>query len=597
MVKSKKSKKPLVAIAAVLALGAVGFTVALNSTLHQFNNDFPLGYFKTETTESFTSPTNWTPCDETPKVFTVKNKGNVPVKVRVGVEEFWQSANGGHLTSFLGGEKLALINYSETDKWELTDGYYYAKNLLQPGEELEFMHSVTMNCNVDFGFMQICTEKDGSTSCEYGSESPFGGAEYHLKVTAQYLQDDDEIAWNDVYPIVPDEDDWVDPSTFATLRSGVTGIFRGNVTHGGSPVAFKRSQVLATDTSIMTDGRLEKISTDDSPYEAYAWHDMRDNTVYWYSTADALTLAANDGMSGLLTGWTLRDISGFRDFDMSKVANSPSWFSGENIVDDWSPISHWNFASLTGLYSGIFNASTSIYDDNGNWVSNDYFWKDWSFARYWKTPNLQYLGGTFSGNPYITSLKDIENIDVSKVTGFSGVISGLSSLQNLDGLEKWDVSSMQYADGLFSGLYNLTDISALSAWGSKLGNLRSAGGMFSGDYSLSDLSPLSNWRTPNLTNAGGMFSGAKKLKDISPLGDWNVSNVTAFSSMFSGTGVTSVAPIKNWNVSNGSSFEQMFAGAKITDASLLNNWNVSSEAILDNMFDSNLSSYPTWYQH
>ena len=129
MVKSFKNKKTLVIIGAVVLLAAIGGVTAYNLTQHTFNNEFPLGYFKTETTESFTSPSNWTPCDETPKIFTVKNKGNVAVKVRVGVDEFWQAANGGHLTSFHGGEKIALINYSETDKWELSDGYYYAKNL------------------------------------------------------------------------------------------------------------------------------------------------------------------------------------------------------------------------------------------------------------------------------------------------------------------------------------------------------------------------------------------------------------------------------------------------------------------------------------
>ncbi|MBR5418881.1 BsaA family SipW-dependent biofilm matrix protein [Candidatus Saccharibacteria bacterium] len=598
MVKSKKSKKPLIAAGALLVLGAIGATIAYNAATHQFNNDFPLGYFKTETTENFTSPSGWTPCTETPKIFTVKNKGNVPVKVRVGVEEFWQAANGGHLSSFHGGVKVALVNYSETDKWELSDGYYYAKNLLQPGEELEFMHSVTMNCDVDFGFMQTCTEdpSNSSSNCNNnGKESPYNGAEYHLNVTAQYLQDDESIAWNDVYPIVPDEDDWVDPTTFATLKSSLIGTLRGSVTHGGSPVAFKRSQVLETDTSIMTDGRLTTISTDDSPYEAFAWHDTRDNTLYWYSAADALTLYATDSLSGLITGWTLRDISGFRDFDMSKVTNSPSWFSSENIVDDWSPISHWNFAALTGLYGGVFNAGYSVYDENNNYVGYEYFWKDWSFAKYWKTPNLQYLGGTFTGNPNITSLKDIANIDVSRVTSFSGNFGGLSSLQNLDGLEKWDVSSMQYADGLFSGLTNLSDISALSAWSSKLSNLSSSAGMFSGCSSIVDLSPLSNWQTPNLTNANGMFSGMTKLKDISALEDWDVSKVTNFSYMFSGDGFTSVSPLKNWAVNNGTNFSQMFSGVKVTDASLLNNWSVSSEATTAKMFDRNLQSYPTWY--
>lgn len=596
MVKSIKNKKSLIAVSALLVLGAVGFTIAYNATTHPFNNDFPLGYFKTETTENFMSPSDWKPCDETPKIFTVKNKGNVAVKVRVGVEEFWQAANGGHLTSFHGGEKVALINYSETDKWELRDGYYYAKNLLQPGEELEFMHSVTMNCNVDFGYMQMCTETGGSTNCDYGNESPFNGAEYHLKVTAQYLQDDNSIAWDDVYPIVPDEDDWVDPTTFATLKSGLINSLRGNVTHGGSPVAFKRSQVLATDTSLMTDGHLETISTDDSPYEAYAWHDTRDNTVYWYSAADALTLSANDSLSGLISGWTLKDISGFRDFDMSKVANSPSWFYGENIVDDWSPISHWNFASLTGLYGGVFNSCNGIYDDNGNYVRCEYFWKDWSFAKYWKTPNLRSLGGTFTGNPNITSLQDIANIDVSKVTSFSGSFGGLSSLQNLDGLEKWDVSSIQNADGAFSGLYSLSDISALSAWGSKLGNLQSASGMFNGAKALADLSPLSTWRTPNLKSANGMFSEIPVLKSVAPLKDWDVSSVTTFSGMFSNTAISDVSPLKDWNVSSGENFSGMFAKTKVKDASALENWAVSSEADVKGMFDGNLTAYPTWYR-
>jgi surface protein len=592
MAKFKKSKKPLIAIGAVLVLGAIGFTVAYNATQFQFNNEFPLGYFKTETTEDFTSPTNWTPCTETPKIFTVKNKGNIAAKVRVGAEEVWTAANGGHLSALFNGERVAQINFSETDKWELRDGYYYAKNALAPGEELEFMHSVTMNCNVDFGTMDMCTETASSTSCNTRTASPYGGAEYHLKLTAQYLQDDNTIAWEDVYPIVPDdEDDWVDPTTFATLKSGLVGTIRGTVMSGGNASAFKRSQVLPTDAT------LTKLSTDDSAYEAWAWYDSTDDAVYWYSVADALTLNANDGLSGLIMGWTLRDISGFRDFDVSKVSGISGWFCSENIVDDWSPISHWKLTSMTGIYGGIFNCTYSIYDDNGKYVRSEFVWDDYSFASHWDVSNVRSISGAFSGNTKATSLKGLENWDVSNVTSLTGAFSGASGLQNLDGLENWNVSNLQYMDGAFSGCTNLTDISALSGWGSKLGNLQTANGAFSGAEMLGDISPLGTWRTPNANAFGSTFSGLKRLKDISALSNWDVHNVNVFGSMFYNTSVTDVSPLASWNVSNGTSFNEMFEGAKVTNASALNDWNVSGTATTKDMFDKGLATYPTWYQH
>ncbi len=82
--------------------------------------------------ETFESPTNWTPCDKTEKIVTVKNTGNIAANARIKMNESWVSADGSELSLVKDGVKLASIEFSN-EEWELRDGYYYLKNSLGAG--------------------------------------------------------------------------------------------------------------------------------------------------------------------------------------------------------------------------------------------------------------------------------------------------------------------------------------------------------------------------------------------------------------------------------------------------------------------------------
>ena len=89
-----KNRKSIIALLLVAIIGIVGLTVAYFSNSTSITNEFETSEYGTDVTETFTSPTGWQPGDETPKVLTVKNTGEVDEAVRIKVEEKWINKNG-----------------------------------------------------------------------------------------------------------------------------------------------------------------------------------------------------------------------------------------------------------------------------------------------------------------------------------------------------------------------------------------------------------------------------------------------------------------------------------------------------------------------
>ena len=565
MAKSKKSKKPLIAIGAVLALGAIGFTIAYNATQFQFNNEFPLGYFKTEVTETFTSPSDWKPCDTTPKVFTVKNKGNIPTHVRVKLDEKWLNKAGYAASPIVNGVSLAEIQFSNTDKWELRDGYYYSKNELGAGEELEFMSAVKFSCQADFGENELCTTTSTGTTCSKynGGIDPYNGGTYHLVATAQFIQADGTVSWDDVYA---SDDNYVEPQTFAIANNIIYSTFM-TATRGGGVTTkrFMRSFVApAPDQEYMVDW-----ADSSSEYDLKFWYDSSDQTIYYYTTADAVTVKNGDNWYGIFGGMGLTDISGFRYIDMKLVTSLSGMTCGSDsrFIEDWSPISHWDLSSLTNL-SGVFNCNNYSGETIDGVYFGSYAFKDLSAVAHWKFRDLTSLDGVFSGISGISDLSPLADWDVSHVTSMSGMFGGSSSVKTLHGLENWDVSHVTNMSSAFGGMSALEDISALKNW--NVGNVTNMSALFNGTYKITDLSPLRNWDVSKNTNFNGMFSPSYYLTDVSPLAGWDVSQGTDFGRMFSGTAVTDFTPLNGWTVQATANKDSMF-------------------------FTTGVSTKPTWY--
>ena len=195
-----KKKRNLYIIAFLCFITLVGVTIAYLQSTNTFENIFNAGTYKTVTHEEFTSPTNWTPGDETPKTITTKNEGTIPVRVRVKLEEEWTSKNGNQLDLTYNGENAVIINLDNEVDWILKDGYYYYTKELAPGETTSsLIKSVTFNPNIA-GDVN-CTTENGTVTCESTGNSYDGGT-YKLNITTETVQAKNyEEIWENV-PII-----------------------------------------------------------------------------------------------------------------------------------------------------------------------------------------------------------------------------------------------------------------------------------------------------------------------------------------------------------------------------------------------------------
>ena len=200
-----KNRKSVVALLLVAIIGIVGLTVAYFSNSTSITNEFETSEYGTDVTETFTSPTGWQPGDETPKVLTVKNTGEVDEAVRVKVEEKWVNKNGQELSLTQDGNVAALIHYINDSDWTRVDVanedyyYYYYNYKLAPEEETsELLDKVIFNPLINASTTCTTTTENGVTtrSCK-SNGSGYDGATYTLKFTIETVQYNKYAdAWN-----------------------------------------------------------------------------------------------------------------------------------------------------------------------------------------------------------------------------------------------------------------------------------------------------------------------------------------------------------------------------------------------------------------
>ena len=211
-----------------LAFAAIAITIAYNRDSSVLANNFGMGVYRTTVYDNFTSPSNWKPCDETPKTVTIKNTGNLDVVARLSYDEYWTGSFVGSSLEY-NGVRLANIVFQNEDDWELRqDGYYYYKNTLAPGEETSSLfEKIVFNCEADIGIDNVCSETETGIVCDKpanhawaqcqmipgeGMEcesshdyDDYSGANYHLAVKAETIQADAAYYWHNLYGIIADQ--------------------------------------------------------------------------------------------------------------------------------------------------------------------------------------------------------------------------------------------------------------------------------------------------------------------------------------------------------------------------------------------------------
>ncbi len=208
-----KNKKPIIALGALAVVGLIAGTIAYFTSEATFDNVFTTAVYKTKSTETFTSPDNWTPGQEVPKTVITENQGTIPVAVRVTTSEKWEDESGDPIdTSVIGGieaalpnnpKKIAILNLDNTSDWTYdaaTRAYYYKRALAAADNSgstpvydktNSFLKSVTLN--PDLPVESNCVENvEGSTTTKTCTTTidGLGKATYTLTLTVETVQYD-----------------------------------------------------------------------------------------------------------------------------------------------------------------------------------------------------------------------------------------------------------------------------------------------------------------------------------------------------------------------------------------------------------------------
>lgn len=196
-----KNKKPIIALVALVAVGLVGATIAYFTSEVTLDNVFTTATYKTKTTETFSSPTDWLPGTTTPKTVVTENEGTIPVVVRASLAEKWTNENNQEVTG-LNYRDYTTINFANigtgNNQWtKVGDFYYFNRQLAAKGSTTDstttFIESVTLNADV--ATSQSCTETgtigqgEYTKTCTTGIDG-IGKGTYTLTITVETVQAD-----------------------------------------------------------------------------------------------------------------------------------------------------------------------------------------------------------------------------------------------------------------------------------------------------------------------------------------------------------------------------------------------------------------------
>lgn len=179
-----KDKKALVGIALFALIALVGGTFAYFRMTWEKENSFGVAEYSSSVSETFTSPTEWTPCTETPKIVNVTNSGNVAIAARIKIQEQrWDKLDEarenvvGTLPLAANGQDMAVLGLVNANDWVLgADGYYYYQSDIEPNEaSSNFIESVTFNCE---------------------ATTDYSSARYHLILQVETIQASAKDNWN-----------------------------------------------------------------------------------------------------------------------------------------------------------------------------------------------------------------------------------------------------------------------------------------------------------------------------------------------------------------------------------------------------------------
>lgn len=348
-----------------------------------------------------------------------------------------------------------------------------------------------------------------------------------------------------------------------------------------------------------------------SDYEVKIWFVPSENTAYYWTEADKITLSKDssfmfDRMSKLQT----IDLSGFdtsesedmsrmfaaspelksldlSGFNTSKVKNMTYMFYDAGKIETLD-LSAFDTSSVTTMY-GLFNGMRTLKNLN---ISS------------FNTQNVTEMQEMFQYNSSLTSL-DLSHFDTRKVTNMRWMFNEMSNVTFLD-LSSFDTGKVTDMYGMFQSAAKLTSLNVLSFDTSNVTNMSI---MFAGLQELTTLNvtnfntenvkdmsymfykmnkiidlDLSSFNTQNATNMRGMFAYATNLKSLN-LANFNTRKVTDMYSMFSSMTSLITLDLSSFNTSNVTDMDGMFYHANSLTSLDLSNFDTNNVVNMQSMFE------------
>ena len=348
-----------------------------------------------------------------------------------------------------------------------------------------------------------------------------------------------------------------------------------------------------------------------SDYEVKIWFVPSENTAYYWTEADKITLSKDssfifDRMSKLQT----IDLSGFdtgesedmsrmfaaspelktldlSGFNTSKVKNMTYMFYDAGKIETLD-LSVFDTSSVTTMY-GLFNGMRALKNLN---ISS------------FNTQNVTEMQEMFQYNSSLTSL-DLSHFDTRKVTNMEWMFKEMSNVASLD-LSSFDTGKVTNMHGMFQSAAKLTNLNVSSFNTSNVTNMEM---MFSGLQELTSLDvrnfntenvtnmmymfykmnkiidlDLSSFNTQNVTDMGGMFAYVTNLKSLN-LANFDTRKVTNMYSMFSSMTSLIALDLSSFDTSNVTNMDGMFYHANSLTSLDLSNFDTSNVMNMQSMFE------------
>ena len=195
------------------------------------------------------------------------------------------------------------------------------------------------------------------------------------------------------------------------------------------------------------------------------------------------------------------------------------------------------------------------------------------------TSNVTDMQAMFANCNALTNL-DLSSFDTSGVTNMYWMFMNCKALTNLN-LSTFDTSNVTTMQAMFSNCNSLTNLD-LNSFDTSNVTIMSA--MFSNCYSLTDLD-LSSFNTSSVTRMSGMFSYCNSLTDLD-LSSFDTSSVTNMSSMFANCSALTSLNLSSFNTSSVTTMQAMFMDCSALTSLDLSNFDTNNVTTMSFMFGS-----------